>query len=379
MNKDNNENIPLQNSDIIEIFSYTDIYGEGEIVTIQGHVKRPAEYVLYENLSLYDLMFLAGGFDDPVYKKATYLERADIIRFDEETQEKQIIPFNVRDLLNNNIEANIPLQGGDVIRVYSYDQMSIKEYVYCYGQVNTPGRYELKQNMNLIDLITAAGSFTDLALIEKIDISNVISSEGMLDRKIFVVDFSDDDVRSYLLKPEDIITVRINPEKRLKKFVHITGMVKYPGTYDLLYERIASLVERAGGLTREAFIEGVRFYRGNQRLSIDLERALEKPESEWNIILITNDSLHIPIKDYSISIEGEVFFPKRIQYKKGEKAGYYIQLAGGYNKNADKGSVKIITPSGTILKTRRFLPDPEVPYGSRIIIPAKQIPEKKEN
>ena len=88
--------------------------------------------------------------------------------------------------------------------------------------------------------------------------------------------------------------------------------------------------------------------------------------------MIANDSLHVPIKDYSISIEGAVFFPKKIQYIESKKAGHYIKLAGGLKNNADKHNVKIITPSGIILHTRRFWFDPEIPYGSRIIVPVKE-------
>jgi len=345
-------------------------------VTVQGHVKRPGEYDLHENLRLYDLLFLAGGFDDPIFRRDTYLERADIIRSDEKTQLNQIIPFNLENLLVNPADENIPLQGGDIIRIYRYDQIKTKEYVYIYGEVNSPGRYELKENMNLYDLITTSGSLKDVAFLDKIDVSRVSNIDGTLDRNIFPVDFSDDTARSFSLQSEDIITIRIDPEKRLRNFVRITGLVKHPGRYDFVHEKITSLITRAGGLTEEAFIEGARFYRKNQRLSIDLNNAFENPESDWNLSLISRDSLHIPIKDYSISVEGAVFFPKKIQYTKGKKSGYYIDLAGGFSRTADKKNVKLITPSGIILKARRFLFDPEVPYGSRIVVPAKQEPEQ---
>jgi len=382
LNGRNDANFPLNPMDVIYTYSEYSVQGGAKSVTVEGHVKRPGQFNLHENLNLYDLLFLTGGFDDPLFRKETYLERADIIRFDEITQVNQIIPFNLENLLNNPGQENIELQGGDIIRIYQYDQITPREYVYLYGEINNSGKFELRENMNLHDLISLAGGFTDLSLEERIDLSRIISINemGESSRSVLSLDYTENTTKSFMLESEDIITIRKDPDKLNRKFVQVTGQVNFPDTYVLFgEERIMSLLDRAGGLKNGAFIEGVRFFRSNVRLSIELKKAISEPESEWNLLLISNDSLHVPVRDYSISIEGEVFFPKRIQYKKGEKAGYYIQLAGGYNKNADKGSVKIITPSGTILKTRRFLPDLEVPYGSRIVIPAKQIPEKKES
>ena len=118
--------------------------------------------------------------------------------------------------------------------------------------------------------------------------------------------------------------------------MYITGLVKYPGRYDFVHENFTSLIARAGGMTDEAFIEGACFYKNNQRLGIDWNKAFENPESDWNLPLITQDSLNIPIKDYYISVEGEVFFPKKYNTTKGKKSGYYLDLAGGFSRTADK-------------------------------------------
>jgi len=382
VNGSNNADFLLKPMDIIYTYSEYTVQGGAKSITVEGHVKRPGEYELHENLNLYDLLFIAGGFDDPIFRKDTYLERADLIRFDENTQTNQILSFNLGNLLNNPDQENIELQGGDIIRIYQYDQMMPKEYIYVDGEINDPGRYELNEKMNLRDLISLARGFTDLSLQARIDLSRIISinEAGETSRRVFRLDYSESAAKSFVLESEDIITIRKDPDKLKRSFVKVTGEINFPDTYVLFGEdRIVSLIERAGGLKNGAFIEGVRFFRDNQRLSIDLNKALSESESDWNLILLSNDSLHVPLKDYSISVEGEVFFPKKILYKKGERAGYYIRLAGGYNKNADKGSMKIITPSGLILKSRRFLPDPEVPFGSRIIIPAKEIPEEKGN
>ena len=94
--------------------------------------------------------------------------------------------------------------------------------------------------------------------------------------------------------------------------------------------------------------------------------------SDWDMIMMSNDSIYIPTKDYSIEVYGKVMFPGKIQYKNGEKSNYYVEYSGGYSENADKKNTKIILPNGKILKNRRFGFDPVIPFGSKIFVPAKE-------
>ena len=49
-------------------------------VSINGHVKYPGQYVLQDSsLTIYDLIFKAGGFIDLEFRKKTFLKRADLI------------------------------------------------------------------------------------------------------------------------------------------------------------------------------------------------------------------------------------------------------------------------------------------------------------
>ena len=47
-------------------------------------------------MTLYDLIFKGGGFEDPKFKKQIYLERAELIRTDLSSRDREIIPFNLR-------------------------------------------------------------------------------------------------------------------------------------------------------------------------------------------------------------------------------------------------------------------------------------------
>jgi len=56
--------IQLKNLDLIRVFSKSEMIPK-TVVSITGHVKKPGQYRLINKMTLYDLLFLAGGFNDP--------------------------------------------------------------------------------------------------------------------------------------------------------------------------------------------------------------------------------------------------------------------------------------------------------------------------
>ena len=149
----------LKNNDLIRIYSKSDIQGETRFVTITGHAKRPGDYELYqENMTIHDLLFRAGGFDDQLHYDNTFLERADLIRYSKSRINKKIISFKLGEILANpNHPDNIMLEPGDLIRIYSKKVFDYVRKVNISGTVENPGLYEYKKGMKLKDLILEAG------------------------------------------------------------------------------------------------------------------------------------------------------------------------------------------------------------------------------
>ena len=114
-------------------------------------------------MTLYDLIFKAGGYVDEGYKKLTYLKRAELVRIREDSFQQEIIPFNLALVLNKQGLSSTLLHTDDVVRIYSVIEIEGEtRYVSISGHVKRPGRYELFEgNMTLYDLIFKAGGFTD--------------------------------------------------------------------------------------------------------------------------------------------------------------------------------------------------------------------------
>ena len=97
-----------------------------------------------------------------------------------------------------------------------------------------------------------------------------------------------EDPENYLLEKGDVITVfsvsdiQVPVSKR-KIIVRIEGEIARPGIYQLKpQDKLTDVIERAGGLTHEAYLFGTSFYREEVRKSQvqNLEKLLRKLESE---------------------------------------------------------------------------------------------------
>ena len=88
-------------------------------VSINGHVKQPGKFLLQDNMTIYDLIFKAGGYLDDNFKKASYLDRAELVRENKSSGDKEIIPFNLGEVLDGKGMASEPLKDSDALRLYS--------------------------------------------------------------------------------------------------------------------------------------------------------------------------------------------------------------------------------------------------------------------
>ena len=142
------------------------IYGKSEMVdvkyaSIQGHVQRPGRYIIKENMTAFDLIFMAGGYVDPAFKKRAYLERADLLRLNDDQITRSIFKFNLEKILNpKNTSENFLIQAGDMIKIYQKDLFVKRERIRINGIISNPGEYEYKENMVLGDLIFESGGIT---------------------------------------------------------------------------------------------------------------------------------------------------------------------------------------------------------------------------
>ncbi|MFH1612790.1 MAG: SLBB domain-containing protein [bacterium] len=356
----------LFNGDVISFFPISEI--RKNVVNIRGYILKPSVYELTEKMKVSDLIEKSGGI-----LKDAYLEKADIIRTNEDLTQK-IIPFSLEKSLKNDEKENYLLQKLDEVIIYSIHTFKKTEYVQIEGEVKNTGQYTLISGMTLQNLIVLAGGLKDSAYTLKAEISRRNNDKKV---EIILVEIGNDynklsQNNDFLLKDYDIIYIRKKPEWEKQREVVITGEVNFPGTYSLKddKEQIWSIIKRAGNLKETAYLEGIIFTR--KKIN-DIPLWLnEKNLKKDNIVLEDEDIIFIPRKISVVKVEGEVMNPQSILFKKGKDVNYYIKKTGEFTVKADKNRIIIVFANGETVKARRWFFPQKPNMGSKIIVPSKK-------
>jgi protein involved in polysaccharide export with SLBB domain len=228
---------------------------------------------------------------------------------------------------------------------------------------------------------------------------------------------------NFVLKPFDNVSVYSLPGFEVQKTVKVEGEVIYPGYYTIQKkdEKISDLVNRAGGLTVFADVEGGSLKRDNAAIlgvdrakadtnainrerieklkrlqlayrdtskvadttiyrnnyvGIDLKKILEKPGNPDDLILENGDILRVPKQQQIVRVNGEVLYPSAVVYSRDKNFKEYVLNAGGYSPSALRSGAYIVYPNGTVIGTRKFLvfnSHPRVKPGSEIYVPKKPV------
>src|SRR5699024_3391649 len=237
-------------------------------VEIQGAVFRPGEYALRDTTSLHSLILRSDGLMGDAFMNRGIIYRTQ----DDYTIES--IAFSVRDLMQNPQAHDIALQKDDVVRINSIFDMRENFTVGINGPVQRPTDYEFAYGMTLEDLIYTAGGFRQSATPYRIEVARRIrdidprTGNGTFVADIHTFNVSEDlqlskEDGDFELQPFDQVYVRELPNYEEQQEVHVVGEVKYPGKYVISSrsERISDMIERAGGLTPEAYTDGATLFR----------------------------------------------------------------------------------------------------------------------
>ncbi len=398
--------IRLQAKDALEVYKLAS-FTDQTYVTITGAVRKGGRFPLNvkEDIRVKDLILLAGGLKSNTFANG-YLFRTD----NSNLKELQVIKLSLVDIMKDDqSEKNIFIKPFDSLVVFSGDQFTSYSYVEISGAVKSPGKFQYSKALKLKDLITFAEGFTLSAASNKIDIYRIKIVDNQ-PTKTIVKSFettkdllAEDAGSSFELEPFDVVVVRNQPNFEFQKIVYIEGEVLYPGPYAIINnnERVADIIQRAGGLTIESFSEGATLFRVQDDIGyivMDLTDAMKNPKSRNNMLVKDKDLISIPKRKDFVRISGEtnvsLLYPEKlissnnsvnVAYYEGKRAKFYINnFAAGLNQNADANRITVEHSNGRIESTKRTWfgrKYPKVYKGSIINVGAKtpkEIKERKE-
>ena len=414
------QNIEIKNNDLILISSI--LRKKRDYVTIKGNVYRPGEYKLMPNMKLSDLIGEAQGL-----LPETYMERAEILRYKSDYT-REIIPFEVGQALKKEPAHNLSLKEWDIVEIKSIFDIYPKPVVYISGEVHKPGTYRFVPGLRISDLLYQAQELKDTAYLEKAELYRKNYGRDKPPEVLTVnlkAVLQKEKEADLILEKEDHLFIRPMTELIEKFVVTLNGEVKFPGPYTLKKgEKLASVIERAGGFNPHAFLKGAvltrksltakrqpiidDFIRAQKRIL--LEKEAEIAESNYslegkearrialakkrealnligaktflgriiidlndpaskNLLLEDGDSLFIPTEPQTVLIIGEVYNPESIAFTPGKGADFYLNKVGGPTEKADRPNIYVIKPDGQVeSRTTGFL---EITKGDIIVVPEK--------
>ena len=315
------------------------------------------------------------------------------------------------------LEGNVPdieLMNEDVIFVGSREEEKEDQTITIHGEVNYPGIYKFASNETVEDLVLQAGGLTNAASLAKVDVSRRIIEPNATeagDTLAFTYSFAlnpdftiPQGEAPFTLQPFDEVYIRRSPNYNEQQNVTIEGEVQFQGNYTLTSssQRLSEIIKQAGGLTKRAYPEGAKLLRqmtpeerelmetmlrtaqrnsGNDSIdvkklltlttfpvAIELDKAMANPGSDDDPYLREGDRIVVPRYTSTVSINGEVLYPNTVRFKAGEKADYYIDLAGGVSSSGKRSQTIIIYMNGMVAKAdRKHKPRP----GCQIVVPTK--------
>ena len=395
------------------------------MVEVNGAVFFPGQYQYGEDInSVSELLSAAGGLREDAFLNRAVLHHRNA---DNTIEAKSI---DVKGIVNGTT-PDVALRNNDILFIPSNSDMAGDLVVKVNGEVNFPGEYKFAENTTIEDIILQAGGLTRVASMAKIDVfRQIIDPSAMEDSDSLVETYSFkikdgfvvDGESGFVLKPFDEINVRRSPMSTKIKNVQISGAVNFDGRYAITSNdfKLSDLVKVAGGFSNSAYVKGAHLSRKftkedlEQRdllqtlsnvemyeemidnssdanfvlmdslmktklgegdlfsIAIDLEKAIENPGSDYDIVLRDGDVVTVPEYTSTVKIRGEVKYPTAVNWKEGKSLKYYIKHAGGFGNKAKKNGVYVINMNGSVEQISKHSRKAIQP-GCEIVVPRKKM------
>lgn len=404
---------PMRNGDVVTAEAILNRFTNK--LEVRGAVYRPGIYQLNGEINtVRALVNEAKGLMGDAFTNRAVLQR------EREDLTTEIISVDVRSIMAGT-SPDIPLQKNDILYIPSIHDLEDRGDVAIFGEVAKPDSYSYSDNMTLEDLIIRAGGLRESASTVRVDVSRRIKdpksthstdSIGQMFTFALKDGFVIDGEQGFTLQPYDQVFVRRSPGYQAQQNVQVTGEVIFGGTYAMTTteERLSDLVKKAGGATSKAYLHGAKLIRvANDEekkrmrdvinlmnrqfgeammdslgirvedtfsVGIDLEKAMAKPGSEYDLVLREGDVLSVPKLNNTVKVNGAVMMPNTVGYLSDKNANYYLDQAGGYALNAKKSKKFVINMNGQVARIKGRSKD-KIEPGCEIIVPSKK--NKKVN
>jgi protein involved in polysaccharide export with SLBB domain len=255
---------------------------------------------------------------------------AVIERIDSKSLTPSLIPFDLGKLiLDHDSSANLELEPGDTVTIFSQSDIRVPldeqvKYVELEGEFVHSGFYSIQPGETLRDVVRRAGGLTSRAYLYGSEFTR--ESTRMLQQQRL-----DDYTRSLTLEAE-----------RGTQALALSSNTSGSSLSDVAASRAVTedMISRLSHIKATGRVV-LRF--GPNNSSIDDIPAIS---------LENGDKFVVPFAPADVNVVGAVYDQNSYIYQKGRTLGYYLQLAGGANHNADWHRSFLIRADGSVISRK---------------------------
>jgi protein involved in polysaccharide export with SLBB domain len=316
-------------------------------VIVQGEVAQPGRYALGQEMTVTDLVHVAGGL-----KRSAYTQSADLSRYEVENGKKIVSEHQevlLAKALAGEADTDVRLRDGDVLTVRQLAGWNdIGASITVNGEVFHPGTYGIREGERLSSILKRAGGFR----------TSAYPAGAVLERT---------QVREIAEKTRTELIRRIEAESANVK----------PGATSSAAEQ-AALVQAALA-QKQQVLTNLRSTPPSGRMVIRISSDIVRWENTAaDPEIRAGDVIVIPKRPSFVLISGQVYNPAAIGYTPHKNAGWYLKKAGGATELADKKNIFVVRADGSVIGSNGGLwkgsaLDTIMQPGDTIVVPDKII------
>jgi polysaccharide biosynthesis/export protein len=302
-----------------------------------------------------------------------------------------------------DLRHNPVLREGDVILVPNVDQT-----VEVHGPVAYPGAYEYRPGETLSELLAIAngGAGFPAQAAEPVHLSRFDEPGQRVFLTLSQTDATGLQGDAFALRPGDAIFVSERANFRRQRTAEVRGEVVRPGTYPIRPDTttVRELIALAGGFTTEASLAHAVLQRSPMERSgsvaqlkdvpveyltsqerrlrhastatdmknvvIDFRALFGENGEVYNQPVRSGDVLLVPERRNEVLVSGAVLRPGIVAFAPGQRIEYFVELAGGYSRSADKRALTLVNARTGALLDRDDVG--VIEPGDQIVVPYRE-------
>jgi protein involved in polysaccharide export with SLBB domain len=255
---------------------------------------------------------------------------AVIERHDKQSLTTSLLPFNLgRLVLNGDSSQNLELLPGDVITIFSKADIRVPQsqqtrFVHLEGEFVASGVYSVQPGETLRELVKRVGGFSP-------------------DAYLYGSEFTRESTQR-------------SQQQRLREYINQMELQMTTNASNAANRSLSALDAAAAATAasqNQAVIASLRQMTASGRIVLDLKPDSNNVSQLPDIPLEDGDRFIVPHVPATVSVSGAVYNPNSFVKTGDHRLRYYLQLAGGGNRDADFKRAYVVRADGSVISKQQ--------------------------